>query len=273
MARITGQGKVGLVGIVRSDIPGNLPADVAWRKVNNYESQELASAFSGCSTLIHLADGADRTNGAISDHKGLIRAIASSSISHVILASSIYAKTDKKDSENQYGNRKRQLEDALKTIPNIAVTAFRLPPVYGPGCKGGFATLATLLKKGWPLPIKTATELRDYIAVQNVTDLFIASLETGQVEPFTLIEPSDGQPISTADLAIAIADAIEQPARLFAVPNGVLRGLGRVSGKQLQIDALMSTLRVSHSVEEVASMTGGWRPSIQMPESLSFLKS
>lgn len=273
LASIAGQNDATVVAIARSEATKHLSTDVEWRKVKNYEGPEFTAALTGCDTLIHLADGGNRDMIEESNNAALVAAIASSSISHVILASSIYASMGENVSGNQYGRRKLQLEDAVRTISGISVTVFRLPPVYGDGCKGGFATLAALVKKGLPLPIKRAVALRDYIAVQNVTDLFSAYLKTDIVNSFAVIEPSDGQPISTADLALAIASVIDQPARLFAVPNGLLRSLGRVTGKRTEIEALLSPLRVSHSVEDIAAMTGGWRPSIQMPEALRFLKA
>lgn len=244
-----------------------------WRQVPGYDgSAELLAALEGCSTLVHLADASGRQEEGSVDYESLAKAVAASSVSRVIIASSIYARLDEDGQANPYGRRKRDLEDAFRGEAGLTVTALRMPPVYGAGCKGGFATLAGLIRKGAPLPLKNAVELRDYIAVDNVAELVAALVAHDQSEPFVAIEPSDGSPISTADLAAAMGQAMDRPARLFGLPAGVLRTIGRITGKQEQVDAMMSPLRVATSVDDVAMLTG-WRPQTQMPQTLSFLKT
>lgn len=262
-----------VVALGRSSAKVSLPTGAVWNQVSGYDgSPEFLAAIEGCATLVHLADASGRQEDGTLDYEGLAKAVGASSVSRVILASSIYARLDEDGQANPYGRRKRELEDAFRGVSGLTVTALRMPPVYGAGCGGGFAALAGLVRKGAPLPLKQAVELRDYIAVGNVAGLVAALVAIDQPEPFAAIEPSDGSPISTADLAVAMGQAMDRPARLFGLPAGILHAFGRITGKGAQVDAMLSPLHVATSVEEIETLTG-WRPQNKMPETLSFLRA
>lgn len=265
-----------VAALSRQPAPDPLPASVSWHQIPAYDDPAALEAAGPVDCLIHLADNPDRTAPRSAEAgekiaRTLGAAMARSGTRRLVLASSVYARLA--PDPGGYGYGKRLVERALLEAEDISTVILRLPPVYGPGARGGFAALAHLVRRGLPLPFRTAREPRAYLSRENLAALFVSMIgaddaawmrAAGQV-----FEPSDGTQITTADLIRAMAGAMGRPARLLPVPKGALRALGRMTGKADMIAGALDRLDVTGNsgLEDIF----GWTPRERMPGSLGFL--
>ena len=100
----------------------------------------------------------------------------------------------------------------------------RPPLVLGLGAPGRLASLTNWIRRGLPVPISTQPNRRSVIAVSDLAELVTAALASvrgwGQVWL-----AADPEPISSAELARAIADGVGRSARLVSVPASLVRVL------------------------------------------------
>lgn len=161
--------------------------------------------------------------------------------------------------EDAYGVSKLEAELALLEVgaaTGLETVIIRPPLVYGPGVKGNFLRLMRAIARGWPLPLGVFDNRRSMVSLANLTD-FISLCVESPVAVGRVFFVSDGEDLSTADLAQRMGAALERPARLLPVPGTVLSMLGRVTGKAAEIERLVGTLQVdlADSVEML-----GWSP-------------
>lgn len=257
----------------------DLPKRVEARRVDDLCDQKQAlEALRGADIVLHLADRADRLDTAISASPSLhlAEAVATAArslkLDALVFASSIYATLDQQGRSNRYGSAKLAAERVVlgSGIPSIVL---RLPPIYGRGEKGGVAALASLTRRGLPLPFGAADAKRDYLYVGNLTDLLLAvatapsaTLRTASGHRF---EPSDGTPIATAELIRLIGQAQGRKARLLAVPPGLILAGARILGLEDRVGAAFEPL--SAEGNEALGRMFGWTPGRTMPETLAYL--
>lgn len=169
---------------------------------------------------------------------------------------------------DDYSRSKLEAEQALAEIGRVApleIVVLRPPLVYGPGAPGNFARLVQLVRSGWPLPLGGIDNRRSFLYLGNLIDAILLCARhpaaAGQV--FLL---SDGQPVSTPRLIRAVAHAMGRPARLMAVPVGVLELAGRLLGKQAAVARLTGSLFVDSSA--IRSHLG-WTPPHTLAQGLA----
>jgi UDP-glucose 4-epimerase len=128
---------------------------------------------------------------------------------------------------NEYGQSKLNADNLLQSIntDSFKVSIIRPPMVYGNKCPGNFFKLVNLVSQGWPLPLGNADENRDFIFVANLVS-FIKHIAFQPTSGVFLI--SDGCPISTKNLVVAIAHYKNIRLRLFPVPKILIRLLVKV---------------------------------------------
>ncbi len=84
--------------------------------------------------------------------------------------------------DEPYGTSKRDAEQALEHLhqraSGLAIQVLRIPPVYGPGVKGGFGALLAWIARGRPLPLGAANAPRSLLCLDNLTAALIACVET-----------------------------------------------------------------------------------------------
>src|SRR5690606_27789975 len=122
-------------------------------------------------------------------------------------------------------HRKLAAEHAfnLRRTNSASIVTLRPPAVYGNGMGGSLSTMISLVRSGIPLPFALANELRDYISINNLTDL-IWCITEDQISGYSksgvrVYEPCDGQSLATDELARLIAKSLGRKAVLFPVPN------------------------------------------------------
>lgn len=246
-----------------------------WRE----EAPALAAALAGCDAVIHLADNPDRRAGQVSTSEHLADALAfaasAAGVSRIVLASSVYASAAERGEPSEYGEGKLKSERRLRAEQHLKTVILRLPPVYGAGSKGAVALVAGLVRRGIPVPFGAATMPRDYLYVGNLAALIARLVELPEHE-FTRVaasihEPSDGAPISTADLVDAIGRASGKNARPVSLPRSLVKAAASLVGRGEQIDAAFSRLatREQSELEDLA----GWRPSPDWQANLNYLRT
>ena len=158
-----------------------------------------------------------------------------------------------------YGVSKLEAERALAEIAartGMEVAVIRPPLVYGPGAAGNMRALLKLVATGLPLPLGGIRNRRSLIYVGNLADAVVTVLEHPDAAGQTFLV-QDGEPLSTADLVRAIAAALDRPARLIPVPQGLMALGAALTGTRAVFDRLAGTLTVD---DRPIRERLGWRP-------------
>lgn len=226
--------------------------------------------------VLHLADNPDRNETRSAEEAlrvcdALIEAIRSNAVEGLIFASSVYARSAKHGAAS-YGAVKRAMEDRFQAASDISTVILRLPPVYGPGGKGGLAMLARLAGKNVPLPLGSAKAPRAYLSRNNLSSLVLAMVKSDSgswASAGQAFEPSDDRTVATRDLVRMMGLTLGRTPLLIPVPIGLLRAIGAITGRSELIGGAVDALTVAPA--EDLEQAFGWRAAEQMPESLAFL--
>lgn len=253
---------------------------IEWARISSYaDTSVVTKALSGAKYILHLADNPARSDErdvdlAIAICDAVITGAKSGGAEGIIVASSVYAAEDDGAGASSYGSVKRAVEQRILTASGLKTVILRLPPVYGPGGRGGLGTLAKLLQRGLLLPLGMATAPRSYVSRRNLASLILTMVGAGEKAwrnaSGMTFEPSDGAAVSTRDLVKVMASQMGVAARLLPVPLGLIRIAAAVVGKKEMISSAIDRLDTA-SVNEL-DVAFGWRPRERMPESLAFLR-
>lgn len=148
--------------------------------------------------------------------------------------------------EDLYGQSKWRAEQVLAAARgNMRVTILRPPLLYGPGVKANLLRLCAAVARGRPLPLASIVNRRSLLAVDNLVDAIgcaVARAPDG-LRVYTLADVD----CSTPELVRLIGQAFDVEPRLWPCPLGVLRILGRVSGRGAAIARLTDSLVVDRT--------------------------
>lgn len=266
-------------GLTFEVVTGNLNASTEWR-----------SALTGCDAVVHLAARVHVMNDAAQNPLALYRATntdatlnlarqaAQAGVKRFVFISSIkvngeggdaqYRETDMPAPEDAYAISKWEAEQGLQRIAQetgLEVVILRPPLVYGPGVKANFLRLMQMIQKGWPLPLGAIHNCRSLLYLGNFVDAIRLCVEHPAAAGQTFLL-DDGQAVSTPELIRAVAKAMGRPARLLAVPPGLLEFAAMLLGKH----AAMTRLTGSLYVDSRAIRTRlGWTPPYSMAVGLA----
>ena len=102
------------------------------------------------------------------------------------------------------------------------------------------------------------------MALDNLVDLIVTCVNHPKAAGQTFMV-SDGEDLSTADLIRRMANAMDRPARLIAVPVWLLHMLGKLMRKSGAIQRLCGNLQVDISKTETLL---DWKPIVDVDEGL-----
>lgn len=209
----------------------------------------LRGAADGCDTVVHLAGLAhqiglepsdadfDRVN--VDGTRALLDEAARSNVARFLFMSSVaaggssssrpLAESDSPQPSDAYGRSKIRAEALVRRAGengHLWTAVLRPPLVYGPGNRGNFPRLASLVRRRMPLPFGGISNARSVVFVGNLVHatVLLVEREPGRGDVFYV---ADDSPVSTADLVREIAAAIGVRARLLSVPVGALTTLAR----------------------------------------------
>ena len=284
-ARLAASG-IGVVPAVRN--PSGLPHEVA---VGNLAaSTDWRSALAGCDAVVHLAARVHMMDDTAHNPLALYRATnrdatlnlarqaALAGVKRFVYISSIkvngeggdapYRETDAPAPVDAYAISKWEAEQGLQRIAaetGLEVVILRPPLVYGPGVKANFRKLMRTVKRGWPLLLGAICNHRSLLYLGNFVDAIRLCIEHPDAAGQTFLL-DDGEPVSTPQLIRALARAMGRPARLPAVPVGVLELAGALLGKRAAVARLTGSLYVDGSA--IRSHLG-WMPPFSMEAGLA----
>lgn len=237
VVRRAGVEPVGAVAI------GEIDGDTDWGTV-----------LRGADAVLHLAARVHVMRESAQDPLAAFRAVnvegtrrvavaaAEAGVARLVLVSSIKAAV----AEDPYGQSKLEAEQAVRGVGErrgLEWVVVRPPLVHGPGVGGNLRRLMGLIRRGVPLPLGGVQNRRSLVGVENLAGLLLLCAAAPQAAGQTLLV-ADQPAVSTPELIRMIATCMGRPARLWSVPTGALRILGRLAGRAEEVERLVGSLEV-----------------------------
>ncbi|WP_107310887.1 UDP-glucose 4-epimerase family protein [Burkholderia metallica] len=150
------------------------------------------------------------------------------------------------DPQDAYGRSKLRAERELAQFGasnGLDVVVVRPPLVYGPAVRANFLRMMDAVARGMPLPLGSIAARRSIVYVDNLADALLQCAVDPRAAGECFHVADDDAP-SVAGLLRLVGDALGKPARLIAVPSGVLRALGVLTGRRAAIDRLTGSLQL-----------------------------
>ena len=254
------------------------------------EHTDWAAALVGMEVVVHLAARVHVLRDTVSDPLAACRAVNVTATKHLaqlaakigmkrfVYVSSIkvngeetslapFTEEDLPEPQDPYGVSKFEAEQVLLKIgqeTGMEIVILRPPLVYGPGVRANFLRLMNWVERGVPLPLALVKNARSLLYLGNLVDAIVVSVEhpaaAGKI--FLL---ADGEAISTPELIRHIGRALGRPARLWPMPEMLLRLVGRLVGKTAEVERLLGALEVDGSK---IRRDLGWLPPFTLDEGL-----
>jgi nucleoside-diphosphate-sugar epimerase len=257
----------------------------------SYEDAEaLSHAASGCDAAIMLAGRAhipnERRSGGAEEFRrvnrdlplSLAESFAITGGRRFVFVSSIavhgrampgrpFRESDPLAPVSAYGLSKAEAEQALGRRCEelgLELVIVRPPLVYGPGAPGNFGKLMRAARLGVPLPLASINNRRDFIGVENLADVLLASATHPAAAGETFLV-SDGEETSTAALARSLYGLWGHERRLLGCSTGLLKLGARILRRGNLTAQLLDdlTLDTSHVAARL-----GWKAPVSMAEGL-----
>lgn len=254
-------------------------------------SSPIDTAMHGISVIIHLAARAHVLKDSAASPLSAYReanvdytvALANAAVAHgvrrFVFVSSIKVNGDSTSGDYRYTEHspptpqdpysisKWEAEQALMQISaatGLELVILRPPLVYGPGVKGNFAQLLSIVKHGIPLPFASISNRRDLIFVNNLVDALVACATHPAAAGKTYLV-SDGCSISTPALVDYLASSMGLPKRTFRFPPQLLRLIAKIAGKSAQAERLLDSLQID---SDKIRRELGWIPPYTLQQGL-----
>jgi nucleoside-diphosphate-sugar epimerase len=174
---------------------------------------------------------------------------------------------DKPAPLDPYGLSKLEAEQALLTLSRktgLEVVIVRPPLIYGPGIRANFLKLMKLVKSGVPLPLGAIENQRSMVAIDNLVDLLVLCADHSSAPGQTFMV-SDDHDLSTSELLIMLANAMNKSSVLFPLPPPVIKYCASLLGQRAAANRLLDSLRVDIRHTKI---TLGWTPRVSVAEAL-----
>lgn len=261
------------------------------RAVGDLQQADLSALLTGMDVLIHVAARAHIMKDEVADPLAeyrrvnvdgtlhLVRQAAAAGVKRIVYISSIkvngeataigraYSADDTPAPEDAYGLSKLEAEQGLIKLAaeaGMEYVIIRPPLVYGPGVKGNFASMVTLVDKGVPLPLGATHNKRSLVGIDNLVDLIIRCIDHPAAANEVFLA-GDGEDLSTTDLLRRVGEAMGKPARLIPVPAGLLQLGATLLGKKAMAQRLLGSLQVD--ISKTCELLN-WKPPFTVEEGL-----
>lgn len=277
-------------GTVRSIGPTILPQGVVSVQLESIEKKyEWDTIINDTETVVHLAARVHVMKNSVADlfseyckvnvsgSKSLAQAAATCGVKRFIFMSTVkvngeesaktYKETDKPAPRDPYAISKLQAEQRLRKIAaesGMELVILRPPLVYGPGVKASFLRLLKVVERGIPLPLASINNRRSLIYLENLLDAIVTCINHPRAAGQTFLI-NDGRDLSTPELIRLMAETMGRKVRLFSFPPGMLKTMGKITGRSAEIDRLIGSLCVDSS--KIRTMLG-WKPPYRTEEGI-----
>ena len=178
-----------------------------------------------------------------------------------------YSEDDRPAPIGPYAISKRDAELGLWEIAErsgMEVVVIRPPLVYGPGVKANFLSMMRWLHRGVPLPFGSISNRRSLVAIGNLVDLLVKCIDHPAAANETFMV-CDGEDLSTTELLVRLAAALEVKARLIDVPVPLLKLGAAMLGRGEILRRLCGSLCVDASK---ANRLLSWSPPLNVDDGL-----
>lgn len=178
-----------------------------------------------------------------------------------------FCELDDPNPSEAYAVSKLEAEESLRSLSRdtgFEVTIVRPPLIYGPGVKGNFLRLLSLVGSGIPLPLRSVNNRRSFLGLDNLCEL-LSICCAHEAAAGKLFLAADGEDLSTPRLLRILGRALGKEARLFTFPPRLVRWAATLAGRRQELDKLTSSLQVN---SEFTRRTLGWRPITPVREGL-----
>ena len=290
VAELTSDSTHQIRAAVRRQVP-DIPPDVEFALVDLAPGTDWSEAVSGIDVIVHTAARVHVVHEVSSDPLAAFRRVnvdgtlavarqaARAGVRRFIFLSSIkvngeetapgmpFTAGDTATPVDAYGISKLEAELGLREIAAttaMEVVIIRPSLVYGPGVKANFLAMMCWLHKGVPMPLEEIHNQRSFVALDNLVSL-ISLCITHPAAANQVVLAADGEDLSTTEVLKRLGAALGKPARLFAVPAAVLRGVLALVGMRRVSQRLCGSLQVDISgTRELL----GWSPIVTVDEAL-----
>ena len=199
----------------------------------------------------------------------LAQAAADRGVRRLIFLSSVGVREAERDEDDATGfqHSKHEAEQVLRRILGEAATelvVLRLPPLYGPEKVGALRLMAEAIRRGRPLPLGSIQNQMSLLFVGNLVSAIEACLQQPAAAGKTFAI-SDGEAVSTPELAERLAEAMDQEAEIWGCPPGLLGLAARLAGYGKVVSAL--TADVVFDDQEIVQALA-WEPPIEVDTAL-----
>jgi len=275
----------------RADRANRQPEAPTFEVGNISEATDWTAALHGIDCVVHLVSPTDIEDAGAGERRKhfhdvnvigsrrLATQAAEVGIRRLVFVSTIkvngeasrgaaFTETDVPRPEDAYGTSKWESEQELLRISaetGLEVVILRPPLVYGPGVKGNFPRLMTLVARGWPLPFATVRNHRSMIYLGNLVDAILTCIRAPSAAGQIYLV-SDGSDISTPELVRAIANTLGVSPRPFPFPPSLLMLGATMIGKREEARRLLGSLQIDSSR---IRRELGWRPPYTMEQGLA----
>lgn len=259
-------------------VVGELAGDTDW-----------SAALADVDVVVHLASRVhvmcDRAADPLAEFRrvntqgtlNLARQAAAAGIRRFVFVSTVkvngeggpqpYTEDDQPIPQGAYARSKWEAECALREIAGssaMALVIVRPPLVYGPGAKANFLSMMRWINRGVPLPLGAIHNRRSLVALDNLVDFLMTCITHPAAANQTFLV-SDGEDLSTTQLLVRMAAALERPARLLPVPEWMLKVTASLLRKGEFAQRLCGSLRVD--IAKARALLG-WSPPLSVDEGL-----
>lgn len=171
------------------------------------------------------------------------------------------------DPRDPYAVSKAEAEEGLRRLcadGAMEAVIVRPPLIYGAGVAANFRALARAVARGVPLPLASVRNRRSLVAAENAADLLCLCIRHPAAANRAWLV-SDGEALSTPQLARHIGRALERPARLLPCPPALLLLAAGVLGRSQAARRLCENLEVDmQDTEQLLH----WRPPLTIDQAL-----
>ncbi|WP_168990370.1 NAD-dependent epimerase/dehydratase family protein [Aureimonas flava] len=132
----------------------------------------------------------------------------------------------------------------------------RLPPVYGPGGRGGVAALLRISSLPVPLPLAAPSASRSLLSIANAVDALRQAAAAPEAAGGTFLV-CDGEPWSLGEMVAFARQEMGRSPRLFSLPTHTLARIAALAGRRKQYEHVFGSLVVDDSAFRAAA---DWQP-------------
>jgi nucleoside-diphosphate-sugar epimerase len=252
---------------------------------------ELRGPLGGVTAVVHLAARVhvmEESSGDplqefrrvnVAGTKSLARAAAEAGVRRFIFVSTIKVNGDLTSGEpfsvdmhpapqGAYAISKWEAEEAIRSVAaesGLEVVIVRPPLVYGPGVRGNFLRLMSLVDRALPLPWPKGENRRSMIGARNLADFLVQCVDHPKAAGQTFLV-KDSEDISTRELIARLARLLARPVRLVPVPASLIRLAASLTMKKEAAGRVLNSLVID---SDRAQQLLSWAPPVTLDEGLA----